>query len=230
MPPRANSTTVKPAPGPTSKRFELPALDFKFGSLTEGTDIPPPPPSPPKQEAATTLTPPKTPGQKTNGAANTTANGGTANANTPPQSTNKTTSSPGGTKRPANDNPASPTLSTRQGSIRRLFSKSMLNSAYQDGEAPMSPDGTERPESRLSTATGVSKKPKRSSGWFSRLRSSESAGNKRMSVVVQPAAAAAAVPEKKKPSGPPPPMIPELESKFGSQEDALSGDLFKDIK
>lgn len=228
MPPRANSTTVKPATGPTSKRFELPALDFKFGSLTEGTDIPPPPPSP-KLEAAT-LTPPKTPGQKTtNGAAaaNTNANGGAANANTPPK-----TSSPGGTKRPAaNDNPASPTLSTRQGSIRRLFSKSMLNSAYQDGEPPMSPDGTERPESRLSTATGVSKKPKRSSGWFSRLRSSESAGNKRMSVVVQaPAAAAAAVPEKKKPSGPPPPMIPELESKFGKQEDALSGDLFKDIK
>ncbi|KAH8907970.1 hypothetical protein BR93DRAFT_577922 [Coniochaeta sp. PMI_546] len=216
MPSRANSTTVKPATGPTSRRFELPALDFKFGSLTEGTDIPPPPPSPKLQA---TLTPPKTPkevGEKTNG----TANGKTNGANdTPPQSTK---TSPGGTKRPANDNPASPTLSTRQGSIRRLFSKSMLNNAYQDGET--SPDA-ERPESRLSTATG-SKKAKRSSGWFSRLRSSESAGNKRMSTIQ----AGPAVPEKKKPSGPPPPMIPELESKFGSQEDVLSADLFKDIK
>ncbi|GAP90184.2 hypothetical protein SAMD00023353_4200260 [Rosellinia necatrix] len=30
----------------TLKRFELPALDLKFGSLTDGTDIPPPLPSP----------------------------------------------------------------------------------------------------------------------------------------------------------------------------------------
>jgi hypothetical protein len=216
MPTRTDGTTVKPATGAAGKRFELPALDFKFGSLTEGTDIPPPPPSP-KLEA--TLTPPKTPkdaGEKTNGAANGKTNG--ANV-TPPQSTK---TSPGGTKRPANDNPASPTLSTRQGSIRRLFSKNMLNNAYQEGEG--SPD-VERPESRLSTATG-SKKPKRSSGWFSRLRSSESAGNKRMSTIQ----AGPAVPEKKKASGPPPPMIPELGSKFGSQEDALSADLFKDIK
>ncbi|CAN8100732.1 unnamed protein product [Discula destructiva] len=30
----------------TGTKFQLPALDLKFGSLTEGTDIPPPPPSP----------------------------------------------------------------------------------------------------------------------------------------------------------------------------------------
>lgn len=35
---------------PTAKRFELPVLDFKFGSLTEGTNIPAPLPSP-KEEA-----------------------------------------------------------------------------------------------------------------------------------------------------------------------------------
>ncbi|KAI2605472.1 uncharacterized protein GGS25DRAFT_505215, partial [Hypoxylon fragiforme] len=32
--------------GTAGKRFELPALEFKFGSLTDGTDIPPPLPSP----------------------------------------------------------------------------------------------------------------------------------------------------------------------------------------
>ncbi|KAJ9161650.1 hypothetical protein NKR19_g2029 [Coniochaeta hoffmannii] len=211
MPTRANSTTVKPANAATTKRFELPALDFRFGSLTEGTDIPPPPPSPKLKPA--TLTPPKTPKDAPENA-NGKSNGA---SDTPPQST-----SPGGTKRPANDNPASPTLSTRQGSIRRLFSKNMLNSAYQDGET--SPDAA-RPESRLSTAT-ESKKAKRSSSWFSRLRSSDSAGNKRMSAIQQ----GPPVPEKKKPSGPPPPMIPELETKFASQEDGLSADLFKDIK
>ncbi|KAB5562869.1 hypothetical protein GE09DRAFT_1056634 [Coniochaeta sp. 2T2.1] len=224
MPARTNSTTaVKPATGATSKRFELPALDFKFGSLTEGTDIPPPPPSP-KLEPVSAPTPPKTPGAnnangKTNGAA-----AADSSSTTPPAST-----SPGGTKRPANDNPASPTLSTRQGSIRRLFSKNMLNNAYQEGENNSL--DSQRPESRLSTATNTTKKPKRASGWFSRLRSSESAAgsnstNKRASTFPPP------VPEKsKKPSGPPPPMIPELETKFGSTEDGgLSADLFKDIK
>lgn len=210
MPARTNSTTAKPVTGAISKRFELPALNFKFGSLTEGTDIPPPPPSP-KLEAIPT--PPKTP-KEINAATNGKTNG-TNETTTPPQSTN-----PSGTKRQATSNPASPTLSTRQGSIRRLFSKNALNDAYQDSQT--SPD-LQRPESRLSTATAT-KKPKRSSGWFSRLRSSESVSHKRASTVAIPAAA-----EKKKPNGPPPPMIPEL-SQLESKEDALSGDLFKDIK
>lgn len=202
MPVRTNGTTRKSVMGTSTKRFELPALDFKFGSLTEGTDIPPPPPSP-KQEPAI-LTPPKTPKaavDKANGANNT----GT------------------GTKRSANGSPASPTLSDRPSSIRRLFSRNMLHSAYQDGET--SPNA-QRPESRLSTATDA-KKSKRSSGWFSRLRSSDGvAGNKPLSTIEQ----GPAVPEKKKPSGPPPPMIPELSTKFGSHDDGLSADLFKDIK
>lgn len=41
-----SATATKPA----SKRFELPALNFKFASLTEGTDIPPPLPSPIEEE------------------------------------------------------------------------------------------------------------------------------------------------------------------------------------
>lgn len=45
----ANKTTNGVAPTQsttTSQRFELPALELKFGSLTDGTDIPPPLPSP----------------------------------------------------------------------------------------------------------------------------------------------------------------------------------------
>lgn len=211
MPTRTNSTTVKPVAKPAAvangKRFELPALDFKFGSLTEGTDIPPPLPSPIREERPKT---PKVDGEKakSNGKAN-------GIHDISPQS-HKT--SPGGTKRPAEDNPSSPTLSTRQGSIRRLFSKNLLNNAYQDGENAGS---IQRPESRTSTVAD-NKKAKRSSGWFSRLRSSESAGNKRTSALIE------SPPEKKKPSGPPPPMIPEI-SKV-EEDGGLSGDLFKDIK
>jgi hypothetical protein len=220
MPTRTNSTTVKPAMvkpagAATGKRFELPLLDFKFGSLTEGTDIPPPPPSPIREERLKT---PKEEGEKAKSAANGKANG---TSDTSPQS--NTSKSTGGTKRPANDNPASPTLSARQGSIRRLFSKNLLNNAYQEGE---NPSDVQRPESRTSTVTET-KKVKRSSGWFSRLRTSESAGNKRASVVASPA-----TPEKKRPAGPPPPMIPELSElkNYSAQEGGLSGDLFKDIK
>jgi hypothetical protein len=40
-----------------SSRFELPALDLNFGSITDGTNIPPPPDSPVQKEP----TPPQTP-------------------------------------------------------------------------------------------------------------------------------------------------------------------------
>ncbi|TDZ15435.1 hypothetical protein Cob_v011609 [Colletotrichum orbiculare MAFF 240422] len=46
-----------PSTNAGSKRFELPKLDFKFGSLTEGTNIPPPLPSPVREVP----TPPQTP-------------------------------------------------------------------------------------------------------------------------------------------------------------------------
>ncbi|KAI5861081.1 hypothetical protein GGS23DRAFT_208055 [Durotheca rogersii] len=50
----ASATSVSST---ANMRFELPALEFAFGSLTDGTDIPPPPPSP-KEKVPT---PPKTP-------------------------------------------------------------------------------------------------------------------------------------------------------------------------
>jgi hypothetical protein len=219
MPARTDSTTVKPvAAAPTpAKRFELPVLEFNFASLTEGTDIPPPLPSPIEEEV---VAPPKTPAKeqkekpsKING----------SNASLSPQS-NVTTTTVGGTKRPADDNPASPTFSTRQGSIRRLFSKNLLNTAYADGEESVNGDAR-RPVSRTSASFVESKKAKRSSGWFSRLRSSDSAGNKRASIAVAP--------EEKKPTGPPPPMIPELselKSSVDIKDEGLGSDLFKDIK
>lgn len=218
MPARTDGTTASPVAAAPAKRFELPALEFNFSSLTEGTDIPPPPPSPIREEV---VTPPKTPakeeGQKTSK-----VNGSLTS--TSPQS-NATTTTIGGTKRPADDNPASPTFSTRQGSIRRLFSKNLLNTAYAEGEDPAEGD-VKRPVSRTSASFVDSKKAKRSSGWFSRLRSNDNAGNKRASVIV--------VPNEKKPTGPPPPMIPEL-SELKSSLDfnnggGLGSDLFKDIK
>ncbi|KAL1853541.1 hypothetical protein VTK73DRAFT_9000 [Phialemonium thermophilum] len=251
MPARTNGTTAvntTTTTGSTStKRFELPALDFNFSSLTEGTNIPPPLPSPVQEEV---LTPPKTPAaeeDKTqrNGAAATATTTTTGLAASSPQSNvTQTTTLSGGTKRRADDNPASPTFSTRQGSIRRLFSKSLLNAAYVEGEeSGAAGDGEEktRPVSRTSSSFVDAKKSKRSSGWFSRLRSSEhssSSGgggiggsssnnnNKRASLIVTP-------PEKK-PAGPPPPMIPELselKSSLGVQDSlSLGEDLFKDIK
>lgn len=225
MPARTNSTTAKPATAAPVKRFELPALDFRFASLTDGTNIPPPPPSPVRDEV---LTPPKTPREeqkKVEAIANGKASGV---QETSPQS-NISQATSRGTKREADDHPASPTLSTRQGSIRRLFSKNLLNSAYQGGEE------IERPESRTSIYADA-KKSKRSSGWFSRLRSNESsAGNNSSSNFNKRASIISGSGEKeKKPNGPPPPMIPELselKSKLGVSDDTtLGSDLFKDIK
>jgi hypothetical protein len=223
MPARTNSTMTKPAVSATGKRFELPALDFKFGSLTEGTDIPPPPPSPVREAAV-----PAAPATKISSMLD------IADKAKAPVANGKTNVSPdpsspisvqAGTKRPATDYPASPT-STRPGSIRRLFSRSTLNKSYQDGEKASE---IQRPESRLSIATTTTdaKKTKRSSGWFSRLRSSDNVGNKRItsSVPMSPTIHE----EKKKPSGPPPPMIPELK-KVNQGDGGLGDDLFKDIK
>lgn len=220
MPSRTNSTTTKPAPKAPSKRFELPILDFKFASLTDGTDIPPPLPSPIREEAGPT--PPETP--KGEGEKDTKTGHLTANGKTDPASPRSNVSRLSGTKRPADDHPASPTLSSRPGSIRRLFSRNLLNNAYANGEEPASADGV-RPPSRSGSSVVDGRKVKRSSGWFSRLRSSD---NKRASVTVTLPV------DEKKDMGPPPPMIPELseiKSKLDIKDDAdFNGDLFKNIK
>ncbi|KAK4173184.1 hypothetical protein QBC36DRAFT_348962 [Triangularia setosa] len=208
MPPKKDAAVAaKPANGAAAKRFELPALDLKFGALTDGTDIPPPLPSPIREEAVPT--PPDTPKEavKTNG------NATAAAATVPPIATTA------GVKRPAEDNPASPTLSARPGSIRRLFSRGLLNSAYVEGEEPNKK--TARPPSRGASSVADSRKVKRSSGWFSRFRSDKTP--------LSPPAT-----DEKKPTGPPPPMIPELtelKSKVDAKEDdGFGSDLFKDIK
>ncbi|KAL2023536.1 hypothetical protein VTK56DRAFT_2144 [Thermocarpiscus australiensis] len=235
MPSRTNTTTTtttKPVGTVTSKRFELPALEFKFGSLTDGTDIPPPLPSPVEQEAVPT--PPDTPNDDTKQPEGPNTTNGHPDAASPRSQLSNT--SKGGTKRPAEDNPASPTLSARPGSIRRLFSRSLLNAAHTD-EAPSgsSPDGG-RPPSRGGSSVADSRKAKRSSRWFGRLLLSDGgdAAKPASSGGGSPLSPPATQDEKTKPAGPPPPMIPELselKSKLGIQsEGGFGDDLFKDIK
>ncbi|KAK3365242.1 hypothetical protein B0T24DRAFT_536995 [Lasiosphaeria ovina] len=222
MPSRANSTSVKPAGTVSVKRFELPALEFKFASLTEGTDIPAPLPSP---VLAAVPTPPETPKEQKK------ATSIVKKATDTGPSPAKSTTSSGGTKRPAEDNPSSPTLSSRPGSIRRLFSRNLLNNAYangEDGATTVEPSAA-RPPSRSNSTLADPRKMKRTSGWFSRLRSSDSAANKRNGVTVT----STPVIDEKKATGPPPPMIPELselKSKVDVQNEGHFGsDLFKNI-
>ncbi|KAI0101267.1 hypothetical protein F4814DRAFT_453185 [Daldinia grandis] len=227
----------------SAKRFELPALDFHFGSLTDGTDIPPPPPSPPspKEEVPSPKSPkspkvevplpkeevpspPKTPlreevekKQETNGAAN-------GHGTFPIKPELNTTPANIGTKRPAEDGPASPVPSNR-GSLRRLLSRTLLNNAYDEQGSYLSP-GTSRPPSRTASTITEEKKSKRASGWFKRLRSNDTA--KRASQVFEHPIEEPKEP--KKPAGPPPPMIPELSALKTKVDTHLGDDLFKGIK
>ncbi|KAI8961802.1 hypothetical protein F5Y11DRAFT_215922 [Daldinia sp. FL1419] len=226
----AKATSNGAAATSSAKRFELPALEFKFGSLTDGTDIPPPPPSPPSpREKAPSLpspkeevpSPPKTPlreeveKKETNGS----ANGHGISPNKPEISTIPANV---GTKRPAEDGPASPTSSNR-GSLRRLLSRSLLNNAYDEQGSFLSP-GASRPPSRTASTITEEKKSKRASGWFKRLRSNDT--SKRASQIFDHSP----IEEPKKPAGPPPPMIPELSALKAKVDTHLGDDLFKGIK
>ncbi|KLU83081.1 hypothetical protein MAPG_02148 [Magnaporthiopsis poae ATCC 64411] len=232
MPSRTQSNGVTSKPG--AKRFELPVLDFKFTPLTEGTDIPPPLPSPIEETPPPNETPTAAvdENRQQNGAAS--ADGGHDIAMedaASPLSTAKT-----GTKRPADQpiSPVSPT-SSKPGSIRRLFSRNLLNASYTEGEGGaghnFNAGGTNsldgRPESRSNFSVMTDgKRSKRSSSWFRRLRGgSDDAINRRATVLFE---------DIKQPVGPPPPMIPELsalDSKVDLNVDADFGaDLFKNIK
>ncbi|CAJ2504258.1 Uu.00g116520.m01.CDS01 [Anthostomella pinea] len=224
MPATTSSTgvaDVKPA-STASKRFELPLLDFKFGSLTDGTNIPPPLPSP-KEEARTQ---PKTPSkdevpkkQEASGVAN-------GHGTFPKSDVLSTTN--GGIKRPADETPASPTLSSR-GSLRRLLSKTLLNNAY-DEQGSISGQGVSRPPSRTASTIAEDRKVKRSSGWFRRLRSNDRANDRANDS--QRASTPTFVEEVKTPKkamGPPPPMIPELSALESKVDTNLGDDLFKSI-
>jgi hypothetical protein len=230
---------MQSANGAPNKRFELPALDFKFASLTDGTNIPPPPPSPKKERK------PEPPAKtaetiEANGSAK--ANGTASNTASQVPAALKTATA--GTKRAAEDLPNSPTSSTgRPSSIRRLFSRNLLNKDYANAEqgAPPSTSASQAPTETASTigARPVSrsngsfqmddKRAKRSSSWFRRLstRDASTAGSKRASQMYSNE-------DVKKTMGPPPPMIPELtdlDSKVDVQDGgSLGNDLFKNIR
>lgn len=214
-------------------KFQLPALDLKFGSLTEGTDIPPPLPSPIEEEKPDTPKP---------------AAEGTTKSST---ATNGTQTSPAvnkanGTKQPAEDVPlpGSPTsIRTGQGSIRRLLSRNRLDSAYANGDIAAGDAGVQalkrpdsRPTSRSNASVTTEKQSKRASGFFRRFRSSHDATDNprpsRLSTSNENEKPDISSPKSK---GPPPPMIPEFKS-LGSKVDldgekgSLGDDLFKNIK
>jgi hypothetical protein len=199
-------------------RFELPALNLNFGSITDGTNIPPPPVSPvEKAPVASTIPIPPPNGQDkenkkpANGAAKTTAaaNGKIA-----------------GTKRSADDGPPSPTPSGRPGSLRRLFSRTMLSNSYTEGQLSTNGNGAAAAAARPGSQSGGSflddRKSKRNSGFFRRLRGD--GGAKRSSLLLDTASSTTSP---KKPSGPPPPMIPEVEVE--KDTGAFGSDLFKNI-
>ena len=228
----------KVANGTASSRFELPALDLNFGNITDGTNIPPPPDSPvekPKPKAVETLVE-KPSATEATVKKNVETSKDTRTAEKPQSvaaPAGATNGNLAGTKRPADDIPPSPTVSTgRPGSLRRLLSRTLLSNSYAEGQQSSNGTGGAAPGSRPPSRGGSSfldeRKSKRASGWFKRLRGGDS--NKRSSLIFdhqQPPTPTTAT--MKKPSGPPPPMIPEL-TDIEKDHGSLGGDLFKNIK
>ncbi|KAK5990984.1 hypothetical protein PT974_09259 [Cladobotryum mycophilum] len=185
-----------------STRFELPALDLNFGSITDGTNIPPPERSPvPKVP-----TPPETPSSKNEDDTKTEAAGGVEDCSSP------TNGKLAGLKRPADDTPLA---------LPALPGPAVF--AASSGSASIS--NLSRPDSRSGASVMDERKSKRASGWFRRLRSGDPQSKRRSSLFgfdeapVMP----------KKPATPPPPMIPEL-ADLEKDEGSLGNDLFNHIK
>lgn len=207
----SSSAAIKP---PTARRFELPALNLQFGSLTEGTNIPPPLPSPILEEPATQkpVLPSKTSNNAPTGLQNGT-NSVSVTTDTGKRSTDVAA-------------PLSPTGSSGRGSLRRYLSKSLLNASYEEQALakPVNGQVTSRPPSRTASVMD-DKKGRRSSGWFRRLTSSDGS-NKRSSQVFQENQSTQQLP----PAGPPPPKIPELDQWKSKVDTSLGDDLFKSIR
>lgn len=216
-----NNGAVSTQTTPTTSRFELPALNLKFGSLTDGTDIPPPLPSPkqeqPKPEPETSAKKEENVKQeeqrqlKRKKEANGATNGTTPSKPDIIMTTNL------GVKRTAEEVPVSPAPSSRR-SLRRLLSKTLLNHAYHE-QGSTTGHGLSRPPSRSASILADEKKSKRGSGWFWRLRSHDHAHDNKT----------ARSEEFKKPAGPPPPMIPEFSALETKIDTSLGDDLFKGI-
>lgn len=267
------TTTMVTSKAP-AKRFELPALEFKFASLTEGTDIPPLQPSPVEEappkaaapKAAAIVKPkPKVAEAPENGMNTSCKINGAQAVNGATSTTYTAANNLSARYRPntneslnyhADEVPASPTLSARPGSIRRLFSRNLLNTAYANGEAEDQRinascldihHNTARPDSRSAVSMIEERKLRRTSGWFRRLRgggltSSNDSINgdytntaaKRASMVMEEPPKPVELPKPPKPASPPAPMIPELaklKAKVEIDDDgSLGSDLFKNIK
>ncbi|KAI1178942.1 hypothetical protein F4777DRAFT_575593 [Nemania sp. FL0916] len=237
---KATNGVASAQSAPASKRFELPALDLKFGSLTDGTDIPPPLPSPKEEQSPPqpkpiakkeekTEEPPKPqqpqpqPQQQQQQTQAEVAHGPTNG--TSPKTPGMSITTNVGLKRSADDVPVSPAPSSR-GSLRRLFSKTLLNHAYQEQGSTATPTATtkdlSRPPSRSASVIAGEKKAKRSSGWFRRLRTQDHASDGKPAALQFGQLS-------QKPSGPPPPMIPELSALETKVDTRLGDDLFKGI-
>jgi hypothetical protein len=163
-----------------SSRFQLPALNLNFGSITDGTNIPPPPDSPVQKVP----TPPQTPPPVKE-----------AKNEAPKESTQDTYGSV--TEDVGNSTPQpSVTASSNEGQI----------SSNASVQSP--PPGYARPASQGGASYLDERKSKRTSGWFRRMKTGETTPNKRTSTMYMEEPPRATTPKKQ--SGPPPPMIPEL--------------------
>ncbi|RBR08096.1 hypothetical protein FVER53590_02192 [Fusarium verticillioides] len=181
-------------------RFQLPALNLNFGSITDGTNIPPPPESPVQKVP----TPPQTP---------------------PPAKDVKDESK----KEPGQDTYSSVTedvnKNTPQPSITASSNEGQISS---NGSVPSaSAGGLARPSSQGGASYLDERKSRRTSGWFRRMRTGETIPNKRASTMFMEEGPRAPTPKKQ--SGPPPPMIPEL-TDLEKDNGSLGSDLFKNIK
>ncbi|KAI0967760.1 hypothetical protein F4678DRAFT_233927 [Xylaria arbuscula] len=228
MPSKNATNGVDSAQSTTSKRFELPALNFKFGSLTDGTDIPPPPPSPkqePSQPRPVSKKEEKAESQHVKAETGAGAGVNGATNGTYPRKPDVIVTTKVGLKRTADEVPLSPAPSNR-GSLRRLISKTFLNNAYDEqGSTPGHGLSVSRPPSRTASVLAEEKKAKRSSGWFRRLRSHDHPSDEKPTTPTTFEFQT----HNKKPSGPPPPMIPELSALETKVDTRLGDDLFKGI-
>lgn len=202
----------------TGTKFQLPALDLKFGSLTEGTDIPPPPPSPKDEKPEHAQLP--TDSLVKSGA----TNNGTQT--TPEvQAQRNGIQSPSGPLSPLS--PKGPSNSVYRLIIRRVLGQALRTKNHDrptgDGMFP-------RPVSQSNASIATDGQKRTSTGWFRRLRGSDGLDSKRSSKVW-----VSSENTKPLPKGPPAPMIPEFKS-LGSKVDlggdggSLGSDMFKDIK
>lgn len=201
-----------------AKRFELPVLDFNWGKITDGTDIPPPldPPVAKAHHAA------NQPGTQTLDVKN--SNTPNSVAQSAPENGNLV-----GTKRAAEDTFISPVGSSRQGSLRRFFSRATIDNNHAEGQLRSSENGSVTSSSLPGSQSGLivvdERKLKRGSTWFKRLKAADQTGRRASlfsddtSRIVTP----------RDFSAPPPPMIPELDD-LKNGGGSLGNDLFNHIK